>query len=1648
MAEASTLQNTSSRPATALSPCGEFPTGAMPAQKSPTASPSTPPEKPYCRACGATKTRCWRTGPAGPRTLCSICGSKKSSAERKRKQTGSRKLEPKGSSPKSQGVKAGRVAKRKPAPSRKDPASILCRKKLAPSQAGSQQQAAEGPLHAAEDVSDSFSSSSEDFAWSLLTNTHATRAMRLFAKDSAHAITDATAHFEGAGRASQARTTPPKGRHTNRQARPKAKSIHGHPEPNAPIKCEGPEVQPPASMEQQGLRQTASNGHVTADQGAQVSRQGSLASFQKPLVGRSVLERKPLAGKSHANALGTKGVSSTASVKRKRGQAEGVHTGGCEGSAGAKHVMTEGLHSPVNTHKGPARAPKGAAKRRKQQLAGATPEATPANSKQHANCAEANPGSSSTGITQGKAGVAAGDNMSTQSLLEQPPAATGQLLAAANGWTLLVDAADAQPVKRGRGRPPRQQSPALLQQYQQCRKPVFKREPDPMQPQQQLQDEPDKGQRPQRSVRSCTGRTFHAGQLGRSTSLGPASMSNASQRRQLLPRQAASSQQPPASKQVSTGKQKPSSSTASKQPLHASAVCLQNGSLKSGSGLAHSSPLQQQIVSRPRRSASLSVLHAAKQGDAEANDASQQASGRKGICTQPSGRKGSLGSAMNPNASASHAASASSGEEGRALKQRKVADRQQASGLPLPAKQPHPLNVKPPKPRKPKDKEGLKPWFGDQPLNFENYLIQTAAVAQGSQHARASHGPQGEDSQSRYQQCESWLENRLRLRAQCLRPQDPAFAEGVLNVHRTYLSLALEGSSAASKDAQAVAEAAHTAISAYVAMLKQLYNTEAAQLILDPFVLSADVLQESHTAGGEEFKMFRLLQKRFILYRQSPSPRAPPPVSSVTDVAKQDSSKPIASARSSRSTPAFTPAAGSVPSSVSLAAPIPACSPAPCMTAGPASTSPCPPSSTKLPAAATAPAATPAACTANTTALGSSSIPASNPVPTTASDCLRLAGSWSQQLNELWGTICKRMEMPYKGKKNYAGICPKSDNPNLNCSIQDCKWKDGLTSKVPLHGMASPLAAIQQSTLPEDSDAPDGLETATAAASQPARLYLTDCSMASYKQRDVHPSTPGLCCAVNDAANVMVPPALRSNRPQSLFHCMKVESSGTASYTFFAALGGPPKLTAFHQETKKRRSFNLGCGDFIIQPLATAENIRKMERVHAAATGGHRRHGQLLPLEAYLEEGIPLVLALRQGPPEMVELPEQSMHAFITWANITSPHPALKVSCNDWSISDEVTSAYLLEKLMSSHSTSALRLEHGFPPDGADQWVGSSYFTTEPWTQDAELASHLYVAQHLEHPEKQYVTSRPWADQMEAPGMKQEPSQPGQTLWWMEIVAVRTAELLADTAAGLLPQGPCSLCCRGLPDLRALPRPAALAALRDLLPTLLDLQNRAYPEATCWKEPLKQTIRDAWFTQEYLASLIGNVKVLLGSGTIAGVRENGLMQSEGMSNALGVTTQASAPAAAVDRLQGLHNGAATAVADPQAAMNSSAQMPSPANHRHAAVATAPGGQPCAAEGSPACARASTDDQQLPGPTGTLQLPAPVHHNHPAAAAACIHQTSSLRVQPAGLPSFKCQQAVPMMQQLQFLATRQWLQHVALELQLPVPFLLPISSQLK
>ena len=59
--------------------------------------------------------------------------------------------------------------------------------------------------------------------------------------------------------------------------------------------------------------------------------------------------------------------------------------------------------------------------------------------------------------------------------------------------------------------------------------------------------------------------------------------------------------------------------------------------------------------------------------------------------------------------------------------------------------------------------------------------------------------------------------------------------------------------------------------------------------------------------------------------------------------------------------------------------------------------------------------------------------------------------------------------------------------------------------------------------------------------------------------------------------------------------CLSARGScraGVASFTLFAPLGPGSTLTAFHRETKQRRSFNCGSQDFIIQPLAVEAELR------------------------------------------------------------------------------------------------------------------------------------------------------------------------------------------------------------------------------------------------------------------------------------------------------------------------------------------------------------------------------------------------------------------------------------------------------------------------
>lgn len=76
---------------------------------------------------------------------------------------------------------------------------------------------------------------------------------------------------------------------------------------------------------------------------------------------------------------------------------------------------------------------------------------------------------------------------------------------------------------------------------------------------------------------------------------------------------------------------------------------------------------------------------------------------------------------------------------------------------------------------------------------------------------------------------------------------------------------------------------------------------------------------------------------------------------------------------------------------------------------------------------------------------------------------------------------------------------------------------------------------------------------------------------------------------------------------------IQVESTGVSSFTFFLPLGCGANLTAFHLETKRLRSLNCGSGDLIFQPMATEENLEKLERLHIALFGSFERLGQVSP---------------------------------------------------------------------------------------------------------------------------------------------------------------------------------------------------------------------------------------------------------------------------------------------------------------------------------------------------------------------------------------------------------------------------------------------------
>eukprot|EP00884_Botryococcus_braunii_P000886 jgi/Botrbrau1/10799/Bobra.0064s0005.1 len=392
-----------------------------------------------------------------------------------------------------------------------------------------------------------------------------------------------------------------------------------------------------------------------------------------------------------------------------------------------------------------------------------------------------------------------------------------------------------------------------------------------------------------------------------------------------------------------------------------------------------------------------------------------------------------------------------------------------------------------------------------------------------------------------------------------------------------------------------------------------------------------------------------------------------------------------------------------------------------------------------------------------------------------------------------------------------------TDVTALSCNSLMTVWDLGLLSKTHIADHESVLECVEKNQT----------------SKEPNRLYVTDVAIPSYLENCVPVDAAGICCAVDSSCNAVFAPAIRTDRSTSLLNLLKVESTGTASWVLFAPVGRGSNLTGFHQETKKRRSYNCGSRDLIVQPLATVENHRKVEELHMSVLGSCARHICLLPLEMYLQAGIPLVMYVRdKGYSELVELPEQSNHAFITFGYAPSmgfqhdatvgkpvyPH-SLKVSCNDWCLLRELSSAYLLEKLDAP--LHKLGMGSGVPTDGADSWIDSSFLAREP-----------YLKRHRPNNWK-----RPWQDELlmdsdngcQGNQITEEQLQTGprqgadQRNTSMDFVLVRTVERLVDAYHGRLNSD--------VPLTRSLPSPQeAKVALLDALPCLLDLAEQATSE--------------------------------------------------------------------------------------------------------------------------------------------------------------------------------------------------------------------------
>ncbi|KAL0053317.1 hypothetical protein WJX82_004176 [Trebouxia sp. C0006] len=642
-----------------------------------------------------------------------------------------------------------------------------------------------------------------------------------------------------------------------------------------------------------------------------------------------------------------------------------------------------------------------------------------------------------------------------------------------------------------------------------------------------------------------------------------------------------------------------------------------------------------------------------------------------------------------------------------------------------------------------------------------------------------------QESTERYNEVDLLVRKMLWWRA--FKARGVAFANAALVVRDTFVQVCFMAQRA---DGEAGCPDIHQSAQACKDYHKMLLEVYGPTKVLSPYVLNIDAINDYNAEGGaKDLHHFRLLQRRFIVYRPKKA-------------AGQLCSNPTGPSH---------------PSTLSGQL----CGPAESAQAG-------------GPAGDLQHDADTAASAASSSVIVDI-VNSHQDGDTTNTNLPAAPADWDATLKDLWQELQNKT-----GKLTGKQVQDNSDVATAaSCSLLEGSWQGGHCSTEPIPSRAKVGNAIRNC-----------LEQR---AGSHQRLYFLDGTFPGNLPRHFqsYEDVPGVWCGVDQKVNAMLPQPMQSSRAGNFFRHLCVESTGTASFTMFAPISQATNITPFHQETKKRRSWNCGSGDFIVQPLSTADSVRKLERVHAAVMGAHKRHGCLLPLEMYLEEEIPLVCYIRDKPyAEMVELPEQSCHCFLSFSNASADPPALKASCNDWHLDSELSSAYLLEKLVGSMAKAGV--EAGSPDDGADTWVATPYAMLEPCTIDGPL-----------DPRCTGTWSRPWADEMKGQACTPEEldrqADVAHRCCSMEVLLVRAVEKMLDAVNSNLED----LCWNA-----HLTIVDGLIALQDALPVLMDLQLRATKQSrqaagkACRKERQPDSA-DAHFSREYMDVVVGEVQQAL-----------------------------------------------------------------------------------------------------------------------------------------------------------------------------------------